>query len=135
MKNHSVLIGMENFNHKFDKKSQILYKYYTGEISIKDITDSWRSMIENDLIPKDTKGFILDYRDARFSIHVKNSEHKEIPNFYQQNLNIFQGTKIAIVTENPKDITIPVLVKEMDDGYMSQPFTTIEAAINWILNT
>ncbi|MGQ8336789.1 hypothetical protein ACUNWD_09580 [Sunxiuqinia sp. A32] len=42
--------------------------------------------------------------------------------------------KIAIVTESPKDIVIPTLVQNEDDGYLSRPFSSIEAAIKWVLS-
>lgn len=116
---------------KFDPDTGILYKYYFGTITIADIQSSWEYAIENNLIPSDTRGFILDYRNA--TLRFPEFEYSKIPNFYRQHPEIFNGYKIAIITENPQDIVIPVLVKEMDDGYLSSPFSTLEAAIQWIL--
>jgi len=122
----------EKFKFKFDSSLGILFKYYYGLISIEDIESSWEYAFENDLIPKDKKGFILDYRNSNFNINIK--EHIAIANFYKKHIDVFGNYKIAILTENPRDIVIPVLVKSKDDGYCSKPFSTLEAAIDWILN-
>lgn len=120
------------FKYQFDSSLGILFKYYYGLVEIKDITSSWEYAFENNLIPKETKGFILDYRNSNLKIKV--GEHTEIANFYKKHLEFFGDFKIAIVTENPKDIVIPMLVETKDDGYTSKPFTTIESAIGWVLS-
>jgi len=121
----------EKFKYEFDTKLGILFKRYHGEITLKDITSSWDNAIKNDKIPQKTIGFILDYRKASFKL--VNNEILGIPQYYRNNLPIFNGKRIAIITENPKDIIVPYLVKEEDFNYSSSPFSTIKAAINWIL--
>lgn len=116
---------------EFDSNTGILFKYYFGTITIEDIHSSWEYAIQNNLIPPERIGFILDYRNA--TLRLPHLEYKEISNFYRQHPEIFEGYKIAIVTENPQDIVIPVLVREMDAGYLSRPFSTVDAAILWIL--
>ena len=49
-----------------------------------------------------------------------------ITEFYHKNLNVFGGLKIAILTSDPMDYIIPLLVKNEDKGYESSPFTNIE---------
>lgn len=122
----------KKFKYKFDDSLGILYKYYYGLISIQDIESSWEYAIDNNLIPKETKGFILDYRNSNFDIKI--NEYTAIPNFYKKNLDIFGGRRIAILTEEPKDIVIPILIKTKDKGYLSKPFSTLESAIAWILS-
>jgi hypothetical protein len=87
---------------------------------------------EHNLIPQETVGFVLDYREAFFDISIE--EHIKIPLFYTQYLDVFGGKKIAIITDNPKDVVIPVLVQMKDKGYASQPFSTLEAATYWVLH-
>ena len=123
---------VENFKYEFDHKTGILYKYYFGSITMRDIEFSWEYAFDNEIIPKDVVGFILDYRKASF--HLRTNEYLKIPLFYKQHLDVFGGFKIAIITESPKDIVVPVLVKMEDDGYLSEPFSTVEAALEWILD-
>ncbi|MDA3880619.1 MAG: hypothetical protein PF436_09545 [Prolixibacteraceae bacterium] len=122
---------MENtFKYFFNEKTKIFYKYYLGNISFDDIQNSWDNIISNNLIPDETVGFIIDYRDA--TLQMESAEHQKIVTYYQKNIEIFKDKKIAIITEDPKDIVIPTLVRLKDKGYSSKPFSTESAAINWI---
>ena len=121
----------DKFIYHFDSELGILFKYYYGSITISDISTSWEYAFKNNLIPKETKGFILDYRNATFDIEI--DQYVEIPNFYKKHLDIFGNQRIAIITENAKDIVVPILVEAKDEGYSSKPFSTLEAAISWVL--
>lgn len=121
----------KKFTYHFDSSLCILFKTYYGLVTIEDINASWEYAFENDLIPKEKIGFVLDYRNAHFNIDAK--RHSEIADFYKKHIDIFGGYNIAIVTQEPKDIVIPVLVEMHDNGYTSRPFSTLEAAIAWVL--
>ncbi len=123
---------MENkVKYFFDEESCILFKYHFGNICFDDIKNSWNEAINKNIIPNEVKGFILDYRNATFDMSP--DEHKKIANFYQSNINTFGGHRIAIITIDPKDMVIPILVEYKDRGYQSKPFSTLEAAKNWVL--
>ncbi len=119
------------FKYNYDPVTGILFKYYYGQISIQDIERSWTDAFEKGLIPSNVAGFVLDYRGATFAF--SRFEYTSIPEFYKQHLDVFGNKKIAIVTESPKDIVIPLLVEQKDEGYASKPFSTLEAAIGWVL--
>jgi hypothetical protein len=121
----------KKFKYQFNSSLGILFKLYFGRINIDDITSSWEHAFKNNLIPKETKGFILDYRNATFDLEI--SEHNAIADFYKKHIDIFGGFKIAIITIEPKDLVIPILVEFKDAGYSSKPFSTVEAAIRWVL--
>ncbi|MBG0782474.1 MAG: hypothetical protein H0S84_09425 [Bacteroidales bacterium] len=120
----------KNYAYYFDPETRIMYKFYYGEIRIDDITTSWDDAVKREIIPKETIGFVLEYRKARLLIPV--SYYKHIPVYYRKHPEIFSGKRIAILTTNPKDIVIPLLVETEDHGYQSKPFSTEEAAIKWI---
>lgn len=124
-------INTAKFRFEFDSSTGLFFKYYYGSTTIDDLIGSWDYAIENKLIPATVKGFILDYREANFSLSA--ADREEIPRYYKLRLNVFGSRKIAIITLNPKDIVVPILVRRQDSGYQSQPFSTIEAAIRWIL--
>jgi len=119
--------------YKFDPSSGILYKYHKGSITIKDIITSWESALNNGIIPnKAIKGFILDYLQANFNISIE--DYMQIADCYTKHIDIFRNYKIAIITETPADIVIPILVKQLDKGYTSKPFCTVAEAIKWVLS-
>lgn len=121
----------KKYSYLYDSTSGILYKYYFGMISLEDIYSSWDHAIKNNLIPKGTRSFILDYQLASFDIKLK--EYPGIANYYKEHLDIFGGSKIAIITQTPKDVVIPTLVEAHDEGYRSRPFYSLGAAIDWVL--
>lgn len=121
----------KNFAFQFDDSTGILYKHYFGSIKFEDIFSSWDYAIENNIIPDGTKSFILDYREATFDINIKETD--KIAKYYFEHLSVFRNCKIAIITQNPKDVVIPALVETKDHGYKSKPFYTVEAAIDWVL--
>jgi hypothetical protein len=121
----------QKFSYRYDSSLGILYKDYFGLISLDDIYSSWDYAINNNLIPKGTRSFILDYRQASFNIRF--SESPKIAQYYKAHLDIFRNCKIAIITQTPKDVVIPALVETQDEGYFSKPFYTPEAAIDWVL--
>ena len=47
--------------YEFHPELNILFKNYYGPISIEDIFSSWEHAINNNIIPSDIKGFILDF--------------------------------------------------------------------------
>ncbi len=108
-----------------------MFKYYYGPITIDDIISSWQFAINNQLIPKETKGFVLDYREANFRISI--DEHEIIADFYKNHPEIFGKLKTAVITDDPHDIIIPILIETLNEGYYSRPFTTFEAAVDWVL--
>lgn len=121
---------MSGLIYKYDYRDRIMFKYYFGLITVENVKESWRDAIEKKLIPGDVIGFVLDYRSAHFDI--KPGRHIEIPEFYQQYPHVFHKKRVAIVTENPEDIVYPMLIQTKDKGYMSEPFSTVDAAISWI---
>jgi len=124
---------MENkFKYSFSNSTKILTKTYFGSITIEDIESSWEYAFENELIPKEKKGYILDYRNSNFKINIR--EYMAISDFYKKHIDVFRNYKIAVITEDPSDIVIPLLVETQDQGYKSKAFSTVEAAINWVLS-
>jgi hypothetical protein len=120
----------EKFEYIYDEAAGIMYKYYFGEIILEDITSSWDYAMENHLIPKGTKRFILNYKQATFDIRV--SESQGIAEYYRNNLDIFGGCRIGVVTKVSKDYVIPIMVEKLDEGYESRPFADMEDAVEWV---
>lgn len=120
------------FKYRFDSELNILYKNYFGLISIEDIFVSWEHAFNNNVIPEETKGVILDFRKANFDFKV--DRFVDIASFYKKHIRIFKGMRIASISVEPSDVVIPMMVKTRDEGYSSEPFSTEEAAINWILS-
>lgn len=116
--------------YNYDTNSRVFTKNYLGEVTLESITSSWNKLIEENRIPKETVGFILDYRKANFNMPLH--KLKGISEYYRAHLDVFGGKRVAIVTESSKDIIVPVIVLKEDSGYESKPFSTIKAAQFWV---
>jgi len=115
----------------FDTIQKIFYKHYLGEVTYFDFESSWLTVIQNNVFPTETKGFLLDYRKATFEISL-NEAHK-IADFFLSHLHVFGNKKIAFIASTPEQIVLPMLLHEYDMNYQSRPFSTIEAAESWII--
>jgi hypothetical protein len=115
----------------FDNASKIFYKHYSGEITYNDFESSWLHAIQNHVFPTDTKGFLLDCRKAELAVCLNDA--CKISDFFQENLHVFKGKKIAFIASTPEQVVIPILLSEYDFNYHSRPFSTIEAAESWII--
>ncbi|NQU52023.1 MAG: hypothetical protein HQ522_05745 [Bacteroidetes bacterium] len=122
----------EKYKYRYNHEEQILYKFYYGAISLEEIKSSWIHAFENNLIPKETKGFILDYRKATFDMRI--NEYPGISDFYKDNLAVFRNKKIGILSDKPETVVVVMMVESKDDGYYSRPFSTLEAAKAWVLD-
>lgn len=116
----------------YDIKTKIVTKTYFGDIYIDDIFETWDEAIEKNQIPNDVSGFLLDYKNA--NLNVPPLQTSGIAKYYRDHLELFANKKIAILSESSKNIIVPILMQEMDQGYVSKPFSSLEAAINWILS-
>lgn len=99
-------------------------------MTLENIYSSWDELIEQNIIPNETKGFIVDYREAHFQFDV--TKYHFISDYYKKNIEIFGKRKIAILSETPKDVALLILVQLKDNGYKTNPFTTLPSALNWI---
>lgn len=120
------------YEYSYDEKLSILYKQYFGDITIEMIESSWLHAFKHKMVPEAVEGFVLDYRKAHILVRFEDSDL--IAAFYQSHLSYFGGKRIAVVTECPSDVVVPMLVSEHDESYESKPFSSIDAAVGWVLN-
>ncbi len=121
----------QNVSIRFDPVTAIFYKYYSGEIALDDILNSWKILIEKDYIPKEVKGFILDYRKS--ALNMDASEANGIKEFYNRHLSVFKDKKIALIMLEPNQVIFPMLVAASNPKYYPKVFSTEEAAVSWVL--
>lgn len=117
----------------FTARNSIFVREFEGEISFDEITNSWNEFIELCKTKPGIKGVIQDFRKAR--IHANFDNINEIMSFFKDNNAIFSQLKISIITHNPLNIVFPIYAKEKFPMFKIEPFSTSEAAIDWILMT
>jgi hypothetical protein len=116
---------------KYEYHSEfILKRKFYGPIDIADITDSWDYLIENNLLNETHKGVINDIRDAELTMNVHNFD--KLINYLKKH-DIFQRIKLAVVCDTPGKIIFPLLGDSLNPDLKIKPFSTVEAAADWIL--
>jgi len=119
-------------DYGLDKQGRILSINYTGIITFKDLEENWISVINQNLIHENIRGFILDCRNAIMEIEL--AEISKLSGFFKRNITVFEKKRFAYVTQSPEQIILPLLLQEDDYNYESRPFSTTRAAIEWVLN-
>lgn len=107
----------------------ILIRKFIGPIDIIDITDSWDYLIKNDLLNETHKGVINDIRDAELNMDVHSFD--KLLNYLKKQ-EIFRRIKLAVVCDTPGKIIFPILGNTQNPDLKIKPFSTIEAAADWI---
>lgn len=115
-----------------DQLGRILSIRYSGVITLQELRTIWMDVIDQKMVSSEIQGFILDYRNSVMDIKVE--EISTLSEFFKNNLNIFQKKKFAYVTSSPGQIILPIILQEDDFFYESKPFSTTEAALEWVLN-
>ena len=115
-----------------DQLGRIISIRYSGTMTFKDLETNWIDLINQQIVGSDIRGFLLDCRNTIMEITVE--EISMLSDFFKRNLSIFQKKKFAYITASPSQIILPLLLQEEDLLYESKPFSTTEAALEWVLN-
>ncbi|WP_456379097.1 hypothetical protein [Lutibacter sp.] len=107
----------------------ILVRNFIGKITAQEIIDSWEYIRENKLIDHKIKGIINNLSDCEL---IMNLESHAAVLSYMKKQDFLKGLKIAVLSDSPKVVIFPILA-EQQDSLKIKPFSTFEAAVNWIL--
>lgn len=108
----------------------ILIRKFHDSIDIQDITDSWDYLIQNNMLNHTHKGVINDIRDADLNMNIYS--FNTLLNFLKAN-ELFHELKLAVVCDTPGKIIFPILGDSLNTDLNIKPFSTTEAAAEWIL--
>lgn len=109
----------------------ILIKKYDGTINGNIVINSMENLKVNNLINTELKGLIYDISDCK--MNVDSEGFKAVVN-YLQNQEYIDSIKIAVIAITPENIIFPVLLaKEKIRDLRMKPFSTWEAAADWIM--
>jgi hypothetical protein len=130
--NYPDLVQVDKYTFiKYDESTKIVFKIHEGVLNVNDSIQSWLSIIQKQLIPQETIGYIIDYRNARFVSGIESS--KTMTEVFNGHPKYFKGKKIALITNEPHMVVMLLIVQTFENKiFDTQPFNTEEAAIEWI---
>jgi hypothetical protein len=108
----------------------ILIRDFTGKVSVDEIIDSWEYLIKNEMISSTLKGVINNLTDCDLKMDM--ISFRTLID-YMKRKDSLRRIKIAVICDNPKIIVFPVLGETQEKDLNIHPFTTIEAAAEWII--
>jgi len=116
---------------KYDSHTEsILIRNFVGKVTYQDIIDSWEYLHKNKLITKKIKGVINNFYDCELQMDLES--FKNVLSYIKKQ-DFLKTIKIAVVSDSPKIIVFPFLANENQGDLKIKPFSTSEAAINWVL--
>ena len=108
----------------------IIVREFKGDISSQDILNSWKSVLETDIITDSTIGIINVILNAKLTMDLDGFDL--IMNHLKANRKL-GNLKLAVLTNSPENIVFPMLGEYNENTLKIKPFSTEEAAISWIL--
>ncbi len=117
-------------NHELHPES-ILIRDFDEEVSMKEIIESWEYLISENLINDSTKGVINNISGCALLMDM---EGFKVVLDYMKQQDILKKVKLAVVCDDPKTIVFPALGERMENELRIKPFSTMNAAVNWVLD-
>lgn len=113
---------------KFPDK--ILIREFQGQVNSAEIIRSWEYMLENKLITSELLGVINDLSGCVLNMNMEGFQ--DLLNFLKKHGNI-KKLKQAVISDTPGNIVFPTLAEIGEKELKIKVFSTIEAAVYWIL--
>jgi len=129
---YQLYLIMINISEIKDFESEvILVRKYIGVVSTEEIIASWDDIFSNELINERCKGVIDDLTKCKLNMNMQSFQ--QLLKYLKQN-RILKNIKHAVVSDTPEVIVFPTIAQKMDNDISICPFTTVDAAVDWILN-
>ncbi|PWE00768.1 hypothetical protein [Marinilabilia rubra] len=117
-----------SLEYKSDLK--ILIKEQTGSVSIEDVLSFSNHLAQKDNVLKETAGLIFDCRNALLDYDL--DEQNLLTNNLRTRANLYNNLKIAVVSNDPHNVVLIMMLGHADNNLFITPFSTIQGAIAWM---
>ena len=117
-------------NLRYIDNERILVRKIKGKVTFMDIFNSWQHLVSDGWLNPSIIGIINDFRDMELEANV--SDVKEVVKLIEVNFDLFRGLRIAVVVDSYKNIVFPMMLEELSKKVEIKPFSTFEAAQDWV---
>lgn len=122
-------MSIEYVKHNLYPES-ILIRNFIGKVDVNNIIDSWEYLHKNKLIDKNIKGIIKNLTGCEL---IMDMESFKILIAYLKKDDSIKKIKLAVISDIPETIVFPFLGENQENELKIKPFSTMEAAVDWIL--
>ena len=116
---------------KYIDEKRILVREIRGKADFEEIFFSWKELITDGYFNPPVIGMINDFCGAELNVDI--SDMKRIKVLLEENPEVFKSIKIAVLVDSFKNIVYPMVVEKVSKQATVRPFSTFEAARDWIL--
>jgi len=120
-----------NQSVKYIDDNKILVRTVRGKADFEEIYSSWKDLIKDGYFNSPVIGIINDFCGAELNVNI--SDMKRIKVLLENNPDVFKSIRIAVVVDSFKNIVFPMIVEKVSQQANVRPFSTFEAARDWIL--
>lgn len=122
-------MSIEYKNHELYPES-ILIREFVGKVSVNDIIESWDHIIANKLIKDSTRGIINNLLGCELQMDM---DSYKVLIAYLKKQEYLKGIKLAVLCDDPRTIVFPALGERKEPQLRIKPFSTLDAAIKWVV--
>ena len=109
-------------------RGNIVIREFSGTMSKTDIVESFKHMIDNELLTEYSRGLITNISSSIIDLDMEDLE--KMVDFISTN-NVLSNIKLAVVANTPDRTLFPTLAN-FKIGDRLIPFSSMEAAENWV---
>ncbi|MFB6340344.1 hypothetical protein ACE1ET_01410 [Saccharicrinis sp. FJH62] len=107
----------------------VLIRDFEGNIEVQDIIESWKFLLTNNMLDENVLGVINNICACNLKMDINSFQYLIA---YLKTEAAFKRIRLAVICEDPKKIIFPSM-GEFIENLQIKPFTTYDAAIDWIL--
>lgn len=115
---------------RYTDDDKILVREARGRVTFPDIYKSWQELITSGRLNDSLIGIINDFRELELDVTI--NDVNDILELIDENFDFFKNIKIAVVVDSYKNIVFPMIVEKISKKARIKPFSTIEAAEDWV---
>ena len=111
------------------EQNGVIIRRFSGSVCFQDIINAWNLLFTSYHNLEDYKGILHSYLDAEFE--HKDVNLNELVDYLKNHLDQLEDLKIAVVMDTPA-VTHTIIMGRKVNSLQIKPFSTVEAALQWI---
>lgn len=108
----------------------VILRKFEGKVSADEIMQSWQDLEADNRFTNDIQGVLNDLEDCELTMDIKG--FKRLMSLMLKK-DYIHNIRIAVVTNSTRNIIFPTLGETQFRDLKIKPFSTIQAAVDWIL--
>lgn len=116
-------------NMSIEVQDQVIFRRFSGEVCIDDMIQSWKEIFASYDDLAAYKGVITSFLEADIKHDDRN--FNVMVEYLKEYLDQIKGMRVAFVMDTPL-VTSTIIMNQKMKNIHIRPFTTEDAALNWI---